>query len=252
MKRTAILVAVVCLAVATPGLAALVPAGADRSDSQYTFGTPVSWSVGATNSYAGIGSQAAYEVNGTAGFAMLGSTAEILAGDPSSASDVSMAWRTRSHRDLLTADIYIYSDAVKVSGIAPILGGLTAPGRYQTDMFVLQMSYDPTLANGHDMSVGYLNVGTDGVAGTEDDVWRYAVSGNLGSQDSLYFHRAFNATTDFQLGYEGMDTENHVAWAVVNYEGQFAVIPEPTTLAVWSLLGGIGVAYGVWRKRRTA
>jgi hypothetical protein len=29
-------------------------------------------------------------------------------------------------------------------------------------------------------------------------------------------------------------------------------VPEPTTLAIWSVLGGVGLAVGKWRKREAA
>lgn len=50
------------------------------------------------------------------------------------------------------------------------------------------------------------------------------------------------------LGSWGIDTVNNVAWAVVDENGEFAVVPEPSTLAL--LTAGVvtlGIAY---RRRR--
>ena len=34
--------------------------------------------------------------------------------------------------------------------------------------------------------------------------------------------------------------------------GATASIPEPSTLIIWSLLGGLGIAFGYWRRRKAA
>ncbi len=37
-----------------------------------------------------------------------------------------------------------------------------------------------------------------------------------------FFNRAYNPTTDFHLGYYGIDTTNHKVWAVINHNSLFA------------------------------
>ena len=52
------------------------------------------------------------------------------------------------------------------------------------------------------------------------------------------------------LGTWGVDTAGHDAWTVINHNSQFAVEPEPSTLAL-AALGLLGLAgYGVRRRRK--
>ena len=51
------------------------------------------------------------------------------------------------------------------------------------------------------------------------------------------------------LGTWGVDTADHVVWAVVDHNSQFAVIPEPGTLALLAA-GLLGLLAYAWRKRK--
>ena len=41
-----------------------------------------------------------------------------------------------------------------------------------------------------------------------------------------------------------------VTWGDVEATG--TVIPEPATIIIWSLLGGLGIGFGYWRRKRAA
>ncbi|MBL9130617.1 MAG: hypothetical protein JNG86_05425, partial [Verrucomicrobiaceae bacterium] len=78
-----------------------------------------------------------------------------------------------------------------------------------TDTYVIQMSYDASVTGG--VSLGWFN-------GTQ---WVGAVDGNTGGvPSSVSGGFDGNAT----LGRFGVDTVNHVVWAVVNHGGQFTAL----------------------------
>ena len=59
--------------------------------------------------------------------------------------------------------------------------------------------------------------------------WLNAVSGNS-SGTPKFFARAYDPATDFHLGYFGVDTVNHVVWAVIHHNSQFGVSAIPDTI----------------------
>jgi len=109
-------------------------------------------------------------------------------------------------------------------------------GTGETDMFVLQLQV-ADLQEGS--FLGWLN--------PETNTWVNAVDGNIGGM-AKFFEGAYDADTDFVLGYYGIDVANGTVWAVLNHNSDFAVIPEPGT---WALLLFGGVVLLGWRKRRS-
>lgn len=101
------------------------------------------------------------------------------------------------------------------------------------DTYVLSLSYDDSV-HGNDVILGWRS-------GLND--WVTAFGGYTGlGITPVFFDRAYDPDTDFVLGYHGVDTATHTAWAVLNLEGDFAVVstavPEPSRALL--LLAGLG------------
>ncbi|MEI8197080.1 MAG: autotransporter-associated beta strand repeat-containing protein, partial [Phycisphaerae bacterium] len=188
--------------------------------------------------YAGQGSSITGLATGE-----LATTADLLAGTAGSQADVGMAWRTRGLAEKNTASHGLVSEVLSLSGIA-LNGGGTHNGSSQTDLFVLQMSYNPTAltnltglteaqaAAQNILGLGYLDLGPDGLLGTADDTWLPAVNGNFGGTVLNVGNHSYTSTY-FVLGDYGVDTTNHVVWAVLNHNSQFAaLVPEPASLTI--------------------
>ncbi len=143
-----------------------------------------------------------------------------------------------------------------------VVDGQTKDGSVHTDTFVLQMTYDPlgvmartglselAAVQAGLIQMDYLDMGLDGIAGTADDQWKPAVLGNFGSTHD-HFVGVAPWNNDTTLGDWGVNTTNHTVWAVMDHNSQFAVTPEPSTLALFGV-GAIGLLAYRWRRRRAA
>lgn len=264
-------VLVVMLAGAGAVHGAILTAAADDSNSLTTFGPTVSATVNLTESYVGVGSQPTSTVNGPGGGPLLGTTAEILWGTNSTGSDTSVdfAWRTRTQSEtweveggsptsppLWSPHIGgMVSDILDLSGMAN-----DGSGEGETDIFVLQMSYVDILpyneaydASTGDIAIFYLNPngGGEGIP-----KWENAILGNFGENASepktgVVLSSWEDAGSPTALGTWGVDTTNNVAWAVLNHNSQFAVQPEPGTLALLGI-SGMGMAVAALRRKAKA
>lgn len=146
--------------------------------------------------------------------------AALIDGTASAATILAMRFATQSSA---------INDDIRASDVFSIFGT-------GNDLFVLQLSMS-------NLSDGAHIVWLDG-----SDEWINASDGTTGrnaSGDQLGFVGSFN---DFQLEY-GSDLSNYIGaygfdsddtWAVVNQEGLFAVIPEPSTVSLIIALLALG------------
>lgn len=196
-----------------------------------------------TNAGSGVNRQVAiggnYTVGTTGNFtsSFVGgdpdTTAKILAGTNSQGSTATLAMKF-SDTSAATNDAIRLSDVFSLSGTA-------------TDTFVLQLNITGLAA---DNFIGWLN---------GSNTWVNAVSGNTGAGALAGAYTtsfaaflannggSFNAAT--MLGAYGVDTTTGSAWAVLNHNSDFAVVPEPTT---WALLAAGLTFVVVMRRRRRA
>lgn len=96
------------------------------------------------------------------------------------------------------------------------LWGMADLGNAQTDTFVLSMSYDLLKSRRTHLTNGGFGIATKG----PDGKWINAVSLNTGGKKT-FVKGPWNPT--YQLGTYGVDTNTRTAWAVINYNGDFAV-----------------------------
>ncbi len=207
--------------------------------------------VGPHASYAGFG---ATEIGGMAG--SLGSSADIRAG---LSSDIryalAMQWRVRS----LSDGTGVGSDVLNLTGMSAATGT-----HVQSDPFALQMTYSPAALGGDEnvlAAEGLLVLGwLDPSQNQPFGLWENATMGNFGSglpgdmfqnvQSSWDAFAAANGVTDANvgnfLGSYGVDTATHTVWAIVNFNGQFSVVPEPATFVL--LLFGAACLFGRLRR----
>ena len=252
-------------------------ATADNSNSNTTFGPALTGVVNANGSYAGLESMVVGTTGtGGAGSALGAGTAQILAGTNTTTSSqtVSMQWRTQTTAEkaatqydpsLLKPSTGLISDVVNLTGLE------TTAGSPPTAPFVLEMAYNPLLTpkGGTVESTLIANkliylISLNPTTG----LWDRSVSENtdntVTSTDPSYgvnesfddfLTNTFGAGTTTStvtsaqlatvMGAWGVDTNasNHLVWAVLDHNSQFAVVPEPSTiiLAAFGLLGLIGL-----------
>jgi hypothetical protein len=243
------------LSLAAPnGSAALVSTTAhDSGTSDLTnFGPSVNITLVTGTQPVDTGTQVTALDDG--GTSFLGSSAWIMETD--SAGTVSMAWRNRAtdetHRNPpLVPDFaaYICSDVVSVTGF----GGT----------YALEMSYSPDVEHADDAAIDALNGHLFlGMLSTTGDQPKWINAGTPGDTYSTEPYSAEPFQGDFAefrtthvdplaqyVGYWGVDIVDHKVWAVLDTQGQFAAVPEPSSIALLAA-GSLSVLGLMWRARR--
>jgi len=241
--------------------------GTDGFNDPGSFGPAQHFTVPAGGSYVGVGTVV---TSGVPGANPLNGGAVILAGDNRSgrSAAVQMRWRDRAtvegsfgnngqNPPLPQWALWMYSDAVEIGGLN------------RGDPYVLQMDYAesevPLGTEEIDATAGHIYLGKlqplDPGA-----LWSRAVDRNIiapgiaaflnyqGSWEDFVSpgNPGFHRTLEELRGSFGVDTASNTVWAVLDYsDAQFGVVPEPSTLAMCTMLGAFLAVYG-WRRYRRA
>jgi hypothetical protein len=223
---------------------------------------------------------------GTVGSFGIGQTSvTLLAGSNTSGGPVSptMAWRSRGTAatpDVGPANVPLISDIVNVQNIGTGTNG-----------YALQETYDPTALGADlaaNIAAGSLYLGTryntgGGSTGVFNNAALFNSSGAAVTPGSEVLALASSATQNYAgsfssfltslggqysadasnpsllsqtqinslVGSWGVDTGANAAWAVVNYDAEFGVVPEPGTFALFgAAVGAMALAYS--RRRKAA
>lgn len=195
---------------------------------------------------------------------------------------VGMAWRTRvvpgensgGPGTLVPTDTTgLISDVVSLTGLTSGMEDISAVN--PTDPFVFEMTYNPNLlpkaSHGANNENALVNAGALYLASMNPSsgLWEPAIAENSGN-NAMFTASEFNGSfaqfvadnplvfggaslsdiTSAELadvmGAYGADPMTHEAWAVVDHNSQFAVVPEPSTF----VLAGIGLLGGIFALRR--
>jgi len=107
----------------------------------------------------------------------------------------------------------LYTDILTLWGMANTLGST------QTDTYCLSLGYDSSAVSDALAQTGQVGIATKG-----SSAWVNAVGANTGSTTTTFVIGAYDSTKH-GLGTWGVNLSTHTFWAVINYNGDFAVAP---------------------------
>ena len=108
----------------------------------------------------------------------------------------------------------------KVASNVLTLMGMSDLGTDRTDTYVLSMTYDPNSFANNRAATGGTGIAAQNAKGNWDKAVKFNFGGNKLNK-TRFVSGPWNAS--YGLGTYGVDTNTHTAWAVLNYNADFAV-----------------------------
>ncbi len=118
-------------------------------------------------------------------------------------------WREKYPVHIWNPDLDLASNIFKLRGMADL-------GSEQTDTYALSLSYDHHRLLPKQLEKGLLRL----VTRDENDRWVNAVDRNFGGTKKFVLGPY---KSGYELGTYGIDLNTRTVWAVINYDGDFAI-----------------------------
>jgi len=203
------------------------------------------------------GSSSGYSSTSNIGGLHSATTATLINGTASANATISMTfYDTAAAAGAPVDNAFRSSDILSLSGLAGSQG--TGPdGSTLTDTFVLQLTFDasasgPQYIGWYDSAKGQW---VNAIAGNSTGSGLYSGTGEFNGSYATYLNTSTGSgggqglSLGAQLGAFGYDSNTDTAWAVLDHNSDFAVIPEPGTWGM--ILAGFGMLVAFRRFKRS-